>query len=329
MDEHQDLDNYQHIRNLINNNNTKEADEILAPLKAGNDPWVWCYSGISQFMQGNLGSAASDFERCIELDAANDVAHYNYGTIAVRRGNTQLARKHFDKVRELVPDAVLPRLDKAVVFIGLPHYGRIPMEFMLSYCDMITRVKPSDNIELLMANCCGSRITSNRNQLVKMAQRKGATHILFIDTDMIWPNDALQRLLTHGRDIVCATTCKRGDEEGIPIGCAIAQEGGKPGVVEVRGGLVEMRLVGSCFMLIRMEVFDKIGLPAYYEPPDAENGDAFGEDITFCKLATAAGYRIWLDYNLSAELGHLGDKVYQIKPKVTPLEEKDNGQKAV
>ena len=307
-------EDFAHIEAMIRQGQLDEAEKTLKPLLASKDPWIFYYWGCVQMTFGNNGDAMEGFQECAELDPTNDAAWFNIGNLFLKKGDRDNAKIAFNKVLSLVPNAIIPRIDKAVVMVGLPHYGRIPMEFMLSYLDMALKVQPSDNVEIMMTNCCGSRITSNRNQLVRLAQRKGATHIMFIDCDMIFPHNGLQRLLSHQKDIVCATTCKRGDEDGQPIGSAVPQEGNDNGRVKVTAGLIEMSLVGSCFMLIKMDVFDKVGLPAYYEPPNPDDIDAFGEDITFCKLARAAGYQIWVDYQLSTELGHLGDKIYQIKP---------------
>lgn len=316
-----------HIEEMIRLNKLSEAEKSLESLLKSNDPWIYYYWGCLQMRLANYGDAKDAFVYCLDIDPLNDVAWYNLGTIFMKWEYKDKAKECFDKVITLTPDAIVPRLDKAIVMVGLPHYGKIPMEFMLSYLDMTLNIKSSDNVEIMMTNCCGSRISSNRNNLAMLAKRKGATHIMFIDTDMIFPSDGLQRLLSHQKDIVCATTCKRGDEDGNPIGSAIPQEGNNTGKAQVKAGLIEMSLVGSCFMLIKMDVFEKIGMaghldrflgkksiPPYYEPPNYDAGDAFGEDITFCKLAREAGYRIWVDYQLSIELGHLGDKVYQIKP---------------
>ncbi len=299
---------------MLRTRKLKEAENILEPLiKNKSDfPMVWHHWGCLQMNLSNYGDAERAFEQCVKLDPKHDGAWYNLGTISLRKDDRDAAMRAFWKVKEVVPDAIIPRIGKAVVFIGIPHYGKVNMEFMMSYVDMISRLKPSDNIEVEMTNCCGSRITSNRNQLAKLAMRRGATHILWIDSDMSFPPNALQRLLAHQKDIVCATTCKRGDEDGTPIGSAAGPS--KDGKVELGTGLVEMTLVGSCFMLVKLDVYEKIGLPAYYEPPNPEDGDAFGEDITFCKLAREAGFKIWLDFGLSVELGHWGEKMYHIKP---------------
>jgi GT2 family glycosyltransferase len=183
---------------------------------------------------------------------------------------------------------------------------------------MIMSIRPQDGIDWMMCRCEGSRITSNRNRLVADARKKGATHILMIDSDMDYPPNALHRLLSHDKEIVGATTCKRGDENGVPIGQAMptadTDANDENLKVSSGSGLIHMNAFGCCFMLIKMSVFDKIGLPAFYEPPLSEIEDAQGEDITFCRLAREAGYDIWMDFDLSIELGHWGKKRYHIKP---------------
>src|ERR1041384_5818212 len=48
----------------------------------------------------------------------------------------------------------------------------------------------------------GGDIVSARTFCVQDAMEKGATHIFFIDSDMSFPPDTLERLLAHDKEIV-------------------------------------------------------------------------------------------------------------------------------
>jgi hypothetical protein len=50
------------------------------------------------------------------------------------------------------------------------------------------------------------RVDAMRDSALDLAQREGFTHVLFLDADMVWPTDVLERMLRTPRDrkaIVC------------------------------------------------------------------------------------------------------------------------------
>lgn len=176
--------------------------------------------------------------------------------------------------------------------------------------------RPADT-EIFYGNKISSRITENRNGLVKMAQEQGMTHILFVDSDMTFPQDALNTLLAHDKDIVGATACHRQDGPckaiGIPIDASTTQE-----------RMVKMQIMGLPFTLIKLSVFDKLAKPYFAEPFD-EQGEVVPEDNYFYINAGRAGFDIWCDNGLSMHIGHLGIKEYKIAPtKAVPLKIVEN-----
>src|SRR5512137_1237332 len=48
----------------------------------------------------------------------------------------------------------------------------------------------------------GYTIAENRNCLAARAVKSGSTHLLFIDDDMVFPEDTAVRLLNYGKDIM-------------------------------------------------------------------------------------------------------------------------------
>ena len=163
-------------------------------------------------------------------------------------------------------------------------------------------------INAALAGFQGSRITVNRNALVEMALQANCTHILFIDADMKFSPDVLERLLDHDKDFVCATACKR-DGSGSALGQFMVGDENTTKAV-VQGGLIEAALIGLPLALIKLDVFKKLTKPYFAEPPLGEFPD--GEDLYFCRNVRAAGYQIWCDIDISKQLGHIGSKVYYI-----------------
>lgn len=151
-----------------------------------------------------------------------------------------------------------------------------------------------------------SMLVSNRHNAVKVMLKVGASHLLFVDSDMKFPPWALRRMLSHDVPVVAANCTKR----AFPVtGTALDFEGQ---VVDSRGkkGLEPVRQVGGAFMLIRRDVLERLRPPLFLMEwvPDMEG--YCGEDIYFSQLLQAAGVDILVDHELSVAIGHVGSFTY-------------------
>lgn len=209
------------------------------------------------------------------------------------------------------------------VGIGFPSPDLISVEFHNALIQLITQT--AQFVPLGLTNAVSSRIAVNRNVIVENARMLGATDILWIDADSVFPVQSLLQLLMHDKDIVCATTCRRKGSDRSPVALPLDITSITP-----NQRLVKMRQVGFPFMLTKMSVFDKLdelGLApdkAYFAEPsrgmmrnqgwEIEGTDALvGEDEYFCYLALKAGFDIWCDMELSMQIGHVGTAVYYIE----------------
>lgn len=199
--------------------------------------------------------------------------------------------------------------------IASPMPEKTDYRFNVCILEFVTQ-----NIQLFqmrLNQAVSSRICMNRNNIVLNARAMGCTDILWIDADTKFPINGMLKLLTHNKDIVCATTCPR-DNSGAPIGTALD--------FGVQAQLIKMKMVGFPFMLTKMTVFDKMDelwperKGCYFaEPPrwkfpemNVVIDPLVGEDEYFCHYAREAGFEIWCDMELSTEIGHIGSHVFYI-----------------
>lgn len=209
------------------------------------------------------------------------------------------------------------------IAIGYPSPELIDYRFHSSLIELITQT--SKYVQLHLTNSVGSTIAKNRNVIVKNARQLGATDILWIDSDSVFPAASLARLLLHKKDIVCATTCRRVGNERLPIAVPADVSSIQP-----YQKLVSMKQIGFPFMLTSMKVFDKLdelGLcqdGSYFSDPprwmlrklgwDISGEDTLvAEDEYWCQLVQKAGFEIWCDMELTMELGHVGTKVFYVQ----------------
>lgn len=141
----------------------------------------------------------------------------------------------------------------------------------------------------------GTYLAKQRTELVEQSINAGASHILFIDSDMRFPEDTLERLLEHDLDIVGVNYRHRQSDKWVT---GISSD--------MKFGLQEVKRLGFGVTLIKTSVFEKLPIPYFNTEYD---GDEFiGEDVNFCINAIDAGFKIFVDHDLSQEVKHLGVK---------------------
>lgn len=129
-------------------------------------------------------------------------------------------------------------------------------------------------INLGTANRRSSMVTGNRNDLVTEILKHGTDYILWIDTDMMFPANALVRLLRHGQDLVGATYNKRVAPYET-CGRFVPPIEGHPAKME---GLVEAEFLPTGMFLMKAHLFQRLAYPWFYEtywPPQPDEMDNF------------------------------------------------------
>lgn len=171
---------------------------------------------------------------------------------------------------------------------------------LLYYCGIRRR-------RTVLINNKGSNIAGNRNNGVREAKRLGASKLLFLDADMTFPMNVVERLEGWGKPIVGASYPQRSGlhknlaqpKANVPVDL----EGKK--VIEVD------RLPTGC-LLIEMAVFDRIAEPWFFFGVDADKKRITGEDYNFCDSARAAGIPVHLDVDLSFNIVHWGESGWRL-----------------
>lgn len=95
------------------------------------------------------------------------------------------------------------RLDpsKIRVTIGVPGYGHVPALCLLSFGSFTAHGVAKGFIHHI-GTSIGAYIDRARNDIVRQALGNKSTHLMFVDQDMILPELALTRLLSHNKPCV-------------------------------------------------------------------------------------------------------------------------------
>ena len=171
-------------------------------------------------------------------------------------------------------------------------------------------------VDLCIQNSKGSILPQLRQKLVEAAQDAEATHILFVDSDMVFPPYMLGALLEHKQRIVglnCPTkmlpstpTARLQPINGYPQGVPLYQEDFE----NRENPLLKVWRVGTGIMLIEMSVFQEIPSPYFPISYDHEQSCFVGEDWGFCAQAQEAGIAIHVDIHLSHCIRHVGNLAF-------------------
>ena len=185
------------------------------------------------------------------------------------------------------------------VVIGMPLIESIKMETVISLLGITSNVKQSTSVVFVK----GSLIHDARKSIVLKAQSVGATHLLFLDSDMSVDSDIIDRLLADGKDIVGVNS----HTKSIPPYSTVKflNDEGKIYVENnIPKELFKCYACGTGVMLINMKVFSVIDKPWFFYDLDEQ----ISEDVWFCRQAQRKGIEVFVDPTV--RVGHVGDYEY-------------------
>lgn len=187
--------------------------------------------------------------------------------------------------------------------IAVPCMDYVHIRFAMSLATMLrigeTKLSAMSNASVYQA----------RNALAAEAIDDGCDWILWLDSDMVFGADLMQRLVSdvdggEHRDFVSALYFKR----LLPTAPVIYDrvEYGKAHTIEeIPDGLFQIRGAGfgACMTSVTMmeNMFNRYGPP--FNPMDG-----LGEDMSFCTRAEEAGYTMYCDSSI--QVGHVGSFVF-------------------
>ena len=188
---------------------------------------------------------------------------------------------------------------KIEILMGIPCKENIEAETFLS---IIKTIKTLQKMGIIcdVAVSSGSLITKNRTNLVsKFLESERFTHLLFVDSDMVFEPTDVINLIKHDKLFVNGMAKVRG---GAFYNFFANMGKGDNGVTQYmplnvkNSGLVVVDGVGLAFALIKRELFDMIDYKRF------EMVEGNSEDFMFCELCQKSGVDVYGDS--STIVGH-------------------------
>lgn len=207
--------------------------------------------------------------------------------------------------------------------IAVPTYdGKVPVQWIKLFGDLYA-LKRAHGFQISFyyyAN--GALITNVRNMAVQeMMSIPDATHLLFIDADILFDPEDVVRMLAKCSlgtyDLVAGVYPIKQDHPQFQLEAI----GELKDATQDEYGLIEIKGIGTGFMMMKRKVLEKM-IEAYPELEytykgkkhyalfhQAMDGSRYmGEDISFCLRWKLIGGRLWADP--SVKLKHIGMKIY-------------------
>jgi glycosyltransferase involved in cell wall biosynthesis len=146
-------------------------------------------------------------------------------------------------------------------------------------------------------------LIQNRNALAEDARSWRADYVLWIDADMVFPPTALIDLLARDRAFVAAN-CPTRSHPPVPTASMMKQS--------IYTGpyskdIQEVDRVGLGFVLMNKLALGLLGEPAFEADPNPRYP---GEDNRMCQTLIDKGLTLYIDHDLSRQVGHIAEHVY-------------------
>lgn len=194
------------------------------------------------------------------------------------------------------------------ILIAVPSMDDVPARFAQSL-SMLRKVG-----HCAIAFQIGSLVYMSRNELAKRAMDIGADYVLWLDSDMVFEPDLLEKLMEDmkdGVDIVSGVYFRRTPPfTPVMYDKLEVDENDNPVFTEFKELPTEMFEAGGIgfgCVLMRTDVITTV-FATYLQMFDPMKG--MGEDISFCYRARQCGYKVWVDPRV--QCGHVTKTIVDV-----------------
>lgn len=193
--------------------------------------------------------------------------------------------------------------------VAIPSAGSVKTETVQCLIGILFKTVMEIGCGLHLFMPSWGMVDEARNNSAKEALDVGASHLMFIDSDMVFPDNGILTLASKNKLIIGANYNRR----KLPLTCTVKIADEKGNLIEVEGGKIpkypfKAYAVATGFMLIRTEIFKTLEKPWFAYEYDSEKDTTIGEDVYFCKKVRAKGIDVWCDPTI--EVKHIGEYVY-------------------
>lgn len=189
------------------------------------------------------------------------------------------------------------------LLIGVPSYDYMHAEFVKGLSALLIKLT-QDGIAFDLSINNGTLVYMARDRIACQAINNGFTHVLWLDADMIFQPSLLDDLTDCGEDFVTGICHSRRPPYASCVFRRMDDLNHLERFEEYPAEPFEIAGCGFACVLIKTDILAAV--QHKYRTCFTPEHD-WGEDLTFCRRATAMGYRIYADPYV--RLGHIGHDV--------------------
>lgn len=184
------------------------------------------------------------------------------------------------------------------LMIAIPSYDYMDAEFVRSLCGLVKRLA-ADGVDFDVRIRNGSLVYCARNDLAFEAWRDGFTHVLWLDSDVIFDDDVVYKLAALKKHFVTGVCRSRRPHYGYCV-----YKNMEPCEKYERLPDIPFLIDGCGFAIVltTTELLKKVG-DAHDDVPFTPSRD-FGEDLQFCYNARKQGCSLWCEP--AVQISHVG-----------------------
>lgn len=197
------------------------------------------------------------------------------------------------------------------ILIGIPTMGVVHTMLMTYVLKTVLKAKEKGYGVALYTTMSVQPVDNARNEIVDEFLKSDCTHLFFIDSDTIPPDDALDKLIAVDADIATGITPiieydpnRRNESSGFYKRSNII--GMDDTLVQADTGIVNIKTAGGSCLLIKRKVIEELSKPIFrFIYKDCHPaGVSFGkktmmsEDYYFCAKALDKGFTLKCDTNI-------------------------------
>jgi len=191
------------------------------------------------------------------------------------------------------------------LLIAVPTLDTVPVDFLESITNLTCHLK-DEGIDFTLKIEAGTLVYLARENLARWAIANHFTHVLWLDSDMVFNPEIVEDLQFSGQDFVTGIAHSRRP----PFSSCLFTEI-FPGVQKWKGdyprNTFRVAACGMACVLMSVKVLDAVRerygtmFQPMYDPM------TYGEDVAFCWRAAQCGFTIWAEPGV--RVGHVGRRV--------------------
>jgi hypothetical protein len=202
-------------------------------------------------------------------------------------------------------------IKKTKLAICIPCRDTLHSAHALSLSNLV-KFNTLNNIDSYVFMDLSTVLLNQRENLASSALELGSEYMLWLDSDIVFPETTAIRLMAHNESFVAANYVTR-SKPTKSVAYQKLDNWDSSLSFDNANTLEDVEGIGLGCVLMKTEIFTKLTQPWFEFSWNPKSKDYLGEDFNLCKKITSLGYTLKVDTMLSRELRHLGTYAFSHK----------------